>query len=233
MEEEDKEYFDKLSTIAIYADILLGILRYTKVKERNNEEKYLSELTKNLKFEKTTDPDLFRACIDLVEDSQLAIDEFYKNGLITNDNNFGERYLRLYGVLNATYLQLGAIFDLIRIFNLPNQKEIKTKLNDLKIIDVRNKIASHTTNYKIPNTKNGKDFFKLAQSTITRWGNSLLIVSKEDYEEIDLKPNIIKFSSEIEGVLEEIIQKELYSRSFKKEHLEWMQVRHEYIKKYR
>lgn len=233
MEEEDKEYLDKLSTIAIYASILLGILRYTNVKERNDEEKYLIELTKNLKFEKITDPDLFRACIDLIEDSQFAIDEFYRHGLVTNDNNLGERYLRLYGVLNATYIQLGAILDLIRIFNLPNQKEIKSELNDLKIIEVRNKIASHTTNYKIPNTKNGKDFFKLAQSTINRWGNSLLIVSKDDYEEIDLKPNIEKFSSQIERVLENIIQKELYSRSFKKEHLEWMQERHQYIKSYR
>lgn len=230
---EDKEYLDKLSTIAIYADILLGILRYTRVKERNDEEKYSIELTKNLKFEKTTDPDLFRACIDLIEDSQFAIDEFYKNGLITNDDNFGERYLRLYGVLNATYLQLGAILDLIRIFNLPNQKEIKSRLKSLKIIELRNKIASHTTNYKIPNTKSDSDFFKLAQSTISRWGNSLLIVSKDDYEEIDLRPNLERFTAEIERVLEEIIQKELSSRRFVKEHSEWLQERHYYIKNYR
>jgi len=229
----DKEYFDKLSTIAIYADILLGILRYTRVKERNDENKYALELTKNLKFEKITDPDLFRACIDLIEDSQLAIDEFHSNGLITNDENFGERYLRLYGILNAIYLQLGAILDLIRIFNLPNQKDIKTRLNSLKIIEIRNKIASHTTNYKIPNRKNEKDFFKVAQSTIDQWGNSLLIVSKDDSEVIDLKPNIESFTTEIKKVLEEIIQKELYSRLFKKEHLEWMQERHQYIKNYR
>ncbi len=229
----DKEYLDKQSTVAIYAEILGGIYRYTPLKERYDEKKHKIELARNLKFNKISDPDLFKACIDLIEDSQFAIDEFNLNGLITNHDTFGERYLRLYGILNAVYLQLGAILDLIRLFNVSDQKQIKNRLNSLKIIEVRNKIASHTTNYKIPNTKNEKDFFKLAQSTIDQWGNSLLIVSKDDSEYIDLKQKLNEFTKEIMNVLKLIVNNDLYNRQFKQEHFEWMQYRNNYIKNYR
>lgn len=229
----DKEYLDRQSTIAIYAEILAGIYRYTPVHERNDDEKYKFELAKNLKFDKISDPDLFKACIDVIDDTQFAVDEFNLNGLIINDNSLGERYLRLYGVLNAVYLQLGAILDVIRLFKVSDQKKLRRRLNSLKIIEVRNKLASHTTNYKIPNTKNSKDFFKLAQSTIHQWGNSLLIVSKDDSEYIDLKPILDQFSDEIISVLDMIIDKELYCRPFHPEHLEWMRDRHHYIRNHR
>lgn len=229
----DKEYLDKISTIEIHAEILLGILRYTPVKNRYDEDKFKIELTKNLKFQNQTDFELLRACIDLIEDSQYAINEVYEYGLITKPESNGEMYLRLYGVLNAVYLQQGAVIDLIRLFNLSNQKEIKLSLKSLKIIHIRNKIASHATSFKIPNTKNDVDFYKLAQSTIDKWGKSILIVGKDDSEEIDLILNMKEFSREIEKILNEIIEKELYSRSFKNEHFEWLVFRHQYIKNYR
>jgi len=34
----DKKYLEKLFNIAIYADILFGILRYIRVKKRSDEE---------------------------------------------------------------------------------------------------------------------------------------------------------------------------------------------------
>lgn len=228
----DKEYLDRKSTIEIYTEILLGILRYTDVKYQN-ETQYKNSLTKKLKFEKVTDFELLRACIDLLEDTQYAITEVYQFGLETKSNSHGEKYLRLYGVLNATYLQYGAIIDLIRLFNLPNQKEIKSSLKSSKIIELRNKIGSHTTNYSIPNTKKETNFFKLSQSSISTLGDNLLIVGKDDYEEIDLIPNMKLFSKEIENILEIIISKELYSRKFNSECFEWLKYRHDYIKSYR
>ena len=62
-------------------------------------------------------------------------------------------YLRLYGVLNAIYLQLGGIIDLMKLFNIREQKQIEKQLKSLEIIEFRNKVGSHTTKYKIPNTK--------------------------------------------------------------------------------
>jgi hypothetical protein len=229
----DKEYLDQISIIEIYAEILLGILRYTSVKNISDKAKYKTELTKKLKFENETDFELLRACIDLVEDSQYAIKEVYKNGLITKSDSQGEMYLRLYGVLNAFYLQHGAIIDLIRLFNMPKQKEKKEILKTAKIIEIRNKIASHATSYNIPNSKKEMDFYKLAQSSIDKWGKSLLVVGKNSSEEIDLIECMKVFTKEIEKILEEIVAKELYTRKFKNEHFEWMEYRYKYIQNYR
>jgi hypothetical protein len=226
----DEEYLKRISKIEIYAEILLGFLRYTSVKNINDANEYDKELTKKLKFENLTDPDLFRACIDLTEDSQYAINEYYKNGLHLKYQEDGEMYLRLYGVLNAVYLQLGAIIDLMRLFNIQEQKQIKKDLKSLKIIKFRNKVGSHTTRYSIPNTKEF-DFYKLAQSTLSKWGRNLLIVGKDSYEEFDLLNNLKIFTEEIESILEKIVKKELFSRNFKKEHFEWMKNRYDFIQK--
>jgi hypothetical protein len=225
----DEEYFSKISKIEIYTEILLGILRYTSVKNINDENEYKTELTKKLKFENQTDPELFRACIDLVEDSQYAISEVYENGLtIKSEKTDGEIYLRLYGVLNAVYLQLGAIIDLMKLFNIQEQKQIKQHLKSLKIIEFRNKVGSHTTKYNIPNTKEF-DFYKLAQSTLSKWGKQLLIVGKDDSEYFDLIYNMKIFTQEIENILEKIVSKEMFDRKFKKEHFEWLKYRYDYI----
>jgi len=224
----DEEYLSLHSRIEIYAQILLGILRYTPVKNIYEEEQYRKELAKKLKFEKLTDPDLLRACIDLVEDSQYAIENVYKNGLYKKEEDLGEMYLRLYGVLNASYLQLGAILDLNRLFNVPNQKAKKEKLKSLKLIEIRNKLASHTTNYNIPNS-NEIDFYKLSQSTLSKWGGNILIVGKDNSEEVDIIETLKEFTKEIEMNLEEITKKELFSRKFKKEHFEWLEFRYNFI----
>ncbi|MDH2208411.1 MULTISPECIES: hypothetical protein [Empedobacter] len=224
----DEEYLSLHSRIEIYAQILLGILRYTPVKNIYEEEQYRKELTKKLKFEKITDPDLLRACIDLIEDSQYAIENVYKNGLYKKEEDLGEMYLRLYGVLNASYLQLGAILDLNRLFNVSNQKIKKEKFKSLKLIEIRNKLASHTTNYNIPNS-NEIDFYKLSQSTLSKWGGNILIVGKDNSEEVDIIEILKEFTKEIEMNLEEITKKELFSRKFKKDHFEWLEFRYNFI----
>ncbi len=224
----DEEYLSLHSRIEIYAQILLGILRYTPVKNIYEEEQYRKELTKKLKFEKITDPDLLRACIDLIEDSQYAIENVYKNGLCKKEEDLGEMYLRLYGVLNASYLQLGAILDLNRLFNVSNQKIKKEKFKSLKLIEIRNKLASHTTNYNIPNS-NEIDFYKLSQSTLSKWGGNILIVGKDNSEEVDIIEILKEFTKEIEMNLEEITKKELFSRKFKKDHFEWLEFRYNFI----
>lgn len=230
----DKEYLDSTSTVAIYAEILLGILRYVPVKNFSDESEYQNKLTKVLKFEKNYDPDLFRACIDLLEDSQYAIDEVFKNGLITESNSHGEKYLRLYGVLNAYYLQLGAITDLVRLFNVDGQKQIRADLKSAKIIEVRNKLGSHTTSYLHAGEGEEPDFYRLAMTSIDKWGGNLsLIGRKKEIEEVNLIATMRQFTEQVEAVLHKIVDKELDRRQFKKEHLEWLKLRYDYLKQER
>ena len=67
--------------------------------------------------------------MDTLEDTCLALQNFEKLGVGNCD---GERYLRLYGFLQAIFLQQDAIGELYRIF---------TK-NTLKVIKVASKLES-------------------------------------------------------------------------------------------
>lgn len=226
----DEQYLSRISKVEIYCEILLGILRYSNVKTYKNEAEQIKRLTKRLKFENSYDFDLYRACIDQMEDAQYAINEFIENGLAVKGDRHGEMYLRLYGVLNACYLQVGVITDFLRLFKFKNQKEIRLELNELKAIRLRNKIASHTTSYI--DKDNNFNYFKVSQSSLSKDANRILIVrSNKEANYINLLDLIIEFTKSIELYLEQIIEKELYSRSFKNEAFEWMKFRHDFIKK--
>lgn len=227
----DEEYLDSFTFVDYYAMLLREILRLVSIKNRFDEEKFIKEITQKLKFQNDTDFRLFEACIDLLEDTQSAIDEVNKNGLITKTEHYGEMYLRLYGVLNAFYQQMNAVIDLIRLFNFKNQKELTLKLKSLKIIELRNKLASHTTNYSIPNAKKEIDFFRLAQSTISKRGNNLLIVGKNQSETVDINPMMEEFTIEIIMILDLITLIGIYKRPFKKEHFEYLDFRYNYLLK--
>ncbi len=226
----DEEYLSQISKVEIYCEILLGILRYTNVKTYPTEEEQIKQLTKKLRFQNLYDHDLFRACIDQMEDAQYAINEFLENGLHVSENRQGEMYLRLYGVLNACYLQVGVITDLVRLFNFQNQKRIREQLKKTDAIELRNKIASHTTSYIDKN--NNFHYYKVAQSSLDKKANRILIVrSNEEADYINLTKYVREFTTTIELYLEQVISKELYSRTFKKAAFEWMKFRHDFIKK--
>jgi hypothetical protein len=87
--------------------------------------------------------------MDIVGDASTAIRNFLQFGLDgpTKYQDVGERYLRLYGVLSATYIQQQAVQKLFELMNVPNPKTIKDKLNLLEIRQLRHKLASHSTDY--------------------------------------------------------------------------------------
>ena len=72
---------------------------------------------------------IIKACVDLLEDTEYAIEDFEKFGLDgpTKYKNTGERYLRLYGLLNAVNSQKSIVITLHEIFKVPNKKEVINK----------------------------------------------------------------------------------------------------------
>ena len=231
----DEEYLEKISKVEIYCEILLGVLRHTPVRNYSNDGEFQTILNRNLKFEKNDDHLRFRACIDLTEDTQLAIEEFYKNGLETSSNQYGENYLRLYGILNAVYLQMQATIELIELFKIPNKKKIVTELNDLEIIKVRNKIGAHTPKYENKKEKVAFKYesYRLTQTSISKWADKLVLVSSYDkIEKYDLIPLIKEFTERIEFYLDVTSDKALKSL-FKNEskNKRWMQFRLNFARK--
>ncbi len=229
----DEEYLDTLSQVKIYTEVLLGILRYIPIKETTIQEKYEHEIVKKLKTNSYKDVLLLRSCIDILQDTQYAIDDVFKNGLECTLNNFGERYLRLYGVLNSYYQQMFALFNLAKIFNATNQTEIKNEIKSCGIITLRNKIASHTT-YYVDDFKNKKDFdfFRVTQTSLTKWSDRLVIVSyKSNTEEIHLRNLMEDFTTKLEKYLFEICKKAIDSiYKHDNENKDWLTFRLNYKK---
>lgn len=230
----DDEILSQKSNVEIYCDVLLGFLSYTPVNNAIDDNDYREKLNKKLKFQNNDDHLRFRACIDLTEDTQFAINEFYENGLKTTHSD-GEMYLRLYGILNAIYLQNQALIELIELFKIPHKKQIDTDFKNLDIIKIRNKIGAHTPNYISDNinSKRKTESYRLAQASISKWGNQLLIVSSfDECEDIDLMPAIKKFTELVEFHLDKICEKGLKTLfKNKSEFKDWMEYRVNYVRK--
>jgi hypothetical protein len=87
--------------------------------------------------------------MNIVGDASCAVDNFLQFGLDgpTKYNDVGEKYLRLYGVLNATYIQQHAIHNLYKLTNVPNARDAMKKIEALKIRDVRHRLGAHSNDY--------------------------------------------------------------------------------------
>ncbi len=229
------EHLESSTNVEIYCEILLGILRYIPVRNYKTEEEYKVILNKNLKFENLTDDLKFRACIDLTEDTEYAISDFHKNGLITGIGSHGEKYLRLYGLLNSLYLQMQSVIELIELFKIQNKKAIKKELISLPVIQLRNKIGAHTPKFevKIENGKNTFESYRLTQTSISKWGNGLTLVSSsKKLEEYNLQPLINEFTNRIEFYLDLISDKGINSLfPNMSEHKEWLIYRLEFVRR--
>jgi len=104
-----------------------------------------------LKLTKDEDWAFLCSAMDIIGDACLAIDNFLKFGLDgpTKYDEAGERYLRLYGILSATYIQQEAVLKLYQLVNVPpTLKEGKDMLESLEIRHLRHKLSSHSTNYQ-------------------------------------------------------------------------------------
>ena len=103
-----------------------------------------------MKFQKLTDRKKLLASVYLLNDTELALISFFTYQLgdkRNNNNDFGEKNIRLYGVLNSVYLQIGAYETLMNLMNFPNRKEVMNKLRDLEIYKLRGMAGSHTVGY--------------------------------------------------------------------------------------
>lgn len=193
--------------IEIYTSILLGVFRLTKTKSKEDSKDFPEEIRKKLKFENIGDDIKLRACIDLLEDTQYSIDEFVKNGLYTIDssNTLGEKYLRLYGLLNAVYLQKQTVIELIEIFKIPFKSKRTVKFKELKILELRNKIGSHTVNYKEYDKIRS---YRLVQFNIDKFATNLMVIGDtKESESFNLFSDLEVYTELLDSNLSDICDK--------------------------
>ncbi len=104
---------------------------------------------KLLRLNDDSDWNFICVAMDVVGDASLAIDHFLRFGLDgpTRYNDIGEKYLRLYGLLSAVYIQQEATLKLYSLMNCPNPKDIKAEFNQLEIRTLRHQLASHSVDF--------------------------------------------------------------------------------------
>jgi hypothetical protein len=110
---------------------------------------FLNTVIKRLKFENESDWTALCSVMDVLQDTELAKENFLKYGLSgpTKIIDEGEEYLRLYGIVNAIYLQKSAIISFIELTKLKNKRQIVSKIEGLRILELRHIIGAHTVNF--------------------------------------------------------------------------------------
>ena len=145
-----------------------------------NEEK---TITQALKLQEEIDWSFIATALDVIGDTNLAVQYFLDNGFEVNNNQIsdGEKYLHLYGVLNATYLQQEAIKVLCEKFHMKNGNLWKQS----KIREIRNKIGSHSSDYK-----NGKESYVVIRNSISGFTFEFKNNQSQEYTYINLKDDL-------------------------------------------
>lgn len=167
---------------------------------------FLEEVTKRLKFENQKDWATLCSLMDVLSDTELAKENFFKFNLSgpTKIQDYGEQYLRLYGITNAMYLQKSAIETLLELVKLPNKKSALERLNKSEIIKFRNIVGAHTVNYLEPNKKTNPYQF---QRYFSHDGSIKTLDSENNFKDYDLKKLIEDFNDTAEDLLIQAIEK--------------------------
>lgn len=167
---------------------------------------FIEEVTKRLKFENESDWSTLCSLIDVLSDTELAKENFFKYDLTgpTKIQDYGEQYLRLYGITNAMYLQKSAIETFVELVKLPNKKSELDKLNNSEIIRFRNIVGAHTVNFLESDKK--KNSFQF-QRHFSKDGTIKTLDSKNTFKDYDLKKLIREFNDIAEDIFIKALEK--------------------------
>lgn len=190
-----------------FARIITDIYKSIEVKNYKDRNDYNDKLNKRFKLDQNKyEHNVIESCRFLLEDSEMAIINFLEYGIQgpTKYEDVGESYLRLYGLLNAIYLQISIPITLIEVFKLDstcNKKELNKEFNSLKIIDFRHKVAAHSLNYKKGQNSN---YYRISQ--ITLQSEEITILNKESTEQINIIEELKNYRSYYYSVIYKVLK---------------------------
>jgi len=200
-------------------NILLSILELAGRENKYSQQfEFESDYKKWLKFQKETDWKRYRASVDLLVDTDYAIIntfEYQLSDINAKNKDYGEIYLRLYGVLNAVYFQIGAYNMIANLLNFPGRNQIKSKFKSLNIYKLRNMAGSHTIDYiyseeerKIQEFNiNQKTSFRIIQSNLDQIGQNIVTIDENNLTyKFDLLEILSEYDNYSKTVLIELIQ---------------------------
>src|ERR1035437_2622593 len=136
-----KSRFEKSTTKEKCSMLFLSCMNWGCSNVYGSIDEIDTKIKKKLKFQYECDILRFRSCIDLIEDTENAIIHFSNYGLEKYTSkigkDFGEIYIKLYGVLNAIYLQINAIIEIHEICKIPNKNKVVRDFKSHSIFELR------------------------------------------------------------------------------------------------
>lgn len=173
---------------------------------------------------------IIRAAIVQVEDAGDAIREVTLHGLHVHrqKSHHGEAYLRLYGVLNASYLLTGAIRILSNQLMSHKQGIFCDRLRAEPLYELRNRIGAHSMDFG----RNEDVYHMVAQIDMFRTDGKRSYTSSDGgYKEIDIMRTIQSFERTSLSILEEITvwsTRRVITKT--SDHFAWMNERLEFVR---
>lgn len=202
--------FYKSTTKEKCSMLLLSCMNWGCSSVYGSKEEIETKIKKKLKFQYECDILRFRSCIDLIEDTENAIIHFSNYGLEKFSpkigKDFGEIYIKLYGILNAIYLQINSIIEIYEICKIPNKKNVVSEFKNHKIFELRNVMGAHTANFEdksdyMPQNIN-LNSFRITQMQLNAKGNNLHAVdSFGNLKEFDLYELVMSYNTLSEIIL--------------------------------
>jgi len=166
-----------------------------------------------LRINKEQDWSFIRTSMDIVDDASDAIGNFLKFGLDgpTKYDESGERYLRLYGLLNATYIQQRAVRTLYELNRLPHPRKTQEKIEKLKIWEVRHKLGAHPCDYIKNKNKPDKQLESFVPIRVSLSGFNCQYLNNEtrESENINLKECLKEHNELMISFLDQIYEKSI------------------------
>lgn len=106
------------------------------------------------------------SCLDVIEDSEFAIDAYFDREF---GESIGEHYLRVYGLLQALFVQQNAVRDLNESLGISNPLNNYPRLKEIK--EIRNASSGHPTK---KGTKKQRSYHHISQPTLKPDGFQLV-----------------------------------------------------------
>lgn len=145
--------------------------------------------------------------LDLLDDTEQAKVNYFRFQLVgpTRYDDTGEMYLRLYGILNAIYLQMSAITELSELFKLSDKNKTLKPLQQSLIVQLRHIAASHTVNFMEPVSKRKRSHM-ISQYSLR---DEKIVVMDDDnkFQEFNIPQLIKDFDKTAEAILDKVVLK--------------------------
>lgn len=151
---------NECNALHFYNDKFRELVNGKALRHDERDENFSDYIKSALKLNKPEDWSFICSSMDIINDSLLGLENFIRFGMDgpTRYNDLGEKYIRLYGALNATYIQQQAILNLHRISNTPDLTDAEKKINALSIRDARHKLGAHSVDYENRQTSQTESF---------------------------------------------------------------------------